>query len=148
VKRDRARTKILRISQFGLIEMTRQRIRPSLRRSVFQECSHCGGSGHVKTVESMSIEVMRMIQLAACREHIRRIEVRVHSLVADYLVNRRRREIANLEDRGAMAVQVVSLREVAPERIEFVCFDGNNTEVPLSPVAIPSRPPQERRGRR
>lgn len=149
VKRDRARTKVLRISQFGIIEMTRQRIRPSLKRSVFQECPHCHGAGHVKTVESMSIECMRMIQLAACEEHIRRIEVRVHSSVADYLVNRRRREIAQLEDKGCMSVQVVSLRDVPPERIEFVCFDGNNTEVPLSPVAIQTRPPQEqRRGRR
>src|SRR5439155_13211555 len=52
VKRDRARTKVLKISQFGLIEMTRQRIRPSLKRSVFQECPHCNSQGHVKTPES------------------------------------------------------------------------------------------------
>src|SRR5207245_4888633 len=49
VKRDRARTKILKISQFGLIEMTRQRIRPSLKRSAFQDCTQCKGTGHVKT---------------------------------------------------------------------------------------------------
>ncbi len=49
VKRDRARTKILRISQFGIIEMTRQRIRPSLKRSVYQDCPHCHGTGQVKT---------------------------------------------------------------------------------------------------
>lgn len=150
VKRDRARTKVLRISQFGLIEMTRQRIRPSLKRSVYQECQHCHSSGHVKTVESMSIEVMRLIQLAACRDHIRRIEIRAHPAVADYLVNRRRREIAQLEDTGGMQVAVVSLRDAPPERLEFLCFDGNNTEVPLSPVAIAPRAPQpaERRGRR
>ena len=67
MRRDRARTKILRISQFGLIEMTRQRIRPSLKRSIFADCPHCRGSGFVKTNESMSIEVMRMLQLAAHR---------------------------------------------------------------------------------
>src|SRR5207249_6462312 len=59
VKRDRARTKVLKISAFGIIEMTRQRIRPSLKRSVYHECPHCNGSGHVKTSESMSIDVMR-----------------------------------------------------------------------------------------
>ncbi|MFZ8444650.1 ribonuclease E/G, partial [Staphylococcus aureus] len=64
VKRDRARTKILKISQFGLIEMTRQRIRPSLKRSVSQDCPHCHNTGQVKTTESMSIDVMRMVQLA------------------------------------------------------------------------------------
>ncbi len=72
VQRDRARTKILQISQFGLIEMTRQRIRPSLKRSVYQDCPHCRGTGQVKTCESMSIEVMRMLQLAAHREHVQR----------------------------------------------------------------------------
>src|SRR5207247_81015 len=83
--RDRARTKILRISQFGLIEMTRQRIRPSLKRSIFADCSHCRGTGFVKTNESMSIEVMRMIQLAAHRTPaIQSIEVSVHTEVPNY----------------------------------------------------------------
>ncbi|MBX7106200.1 MAG: Rne/Rng family ribonuclease, partial [Gemmataceae bacterium] len=135
VKRDRARTKVLRISQFGLIEMTRQRIRPSLKRSVFQECAHCSGIGYVKTPESVSIEVMRMIQLAACRDSIRKVDVRVHTAVADYLVNRRRREIAQLEDSGGMMVSVIGLREVPPERMEFVCQDANGSEVPLLPPA-------------
>src|SRR5437763_4571006 len=92
VRRDRARTKILRISQFGLIEMTRQRIRPSLKRSVYQDCPHCSGTDQVKTCESMSIDVMRMLQLAAHRENIYRILVRVQDDVANYLLNRKRQE--------------------------------------------------------
>ncbi len=64
VKRDRARTKILRTSPFGLIEMTRQRIRPSLKRSVYKDCPGCTGSGVVKTAESMAIEVVRLLILA------------------------------------------------------------------------------------
>src|ERR671939_821053 len=74
VKRDRARTKILKISAFGIIEMTRQRIRPSLKRSVYQDCPHCHGMAQVKTVESMSIEVMRMLQLAAHRQGVQRVQ--------------------------------------------------------------------------
>ena len=58
-ERDRARTKILRTSPFGLIEMTRQRIRPSLKRSVYADCPCCSGRGVVKTAESMAIEVIR-----------------------------------------------------------------------------------------
>src|SRR3954452_23284900 len=92
-KRDRARTKILRISQFGIIEMTRQRIRPSLKRSVYRDCAHCHGTGQVKTVESMSIDVMRLLQLAIHRNHMHRVEVRVHEEVAQYLLNRKRPEI-------------------------------------------------------
>ena len=61
IKRDRARTKVLRMSAFGLIEMTRQRIRPSLKRSVYEDCHHCSGAGVVKTAESMAIDVMRLL---------------------------------------------------------------------------------------
>ncbi len=68
IKRDRARTKVLRMSAFGLIEMTRQRIRPSLKRSVYEDCVRCAGAGVVKTVESMSIDVMRILALASHRE--------------------------------------------------------------------------------
>src|SRR5229473_2490038 len=75
MKRDRARTKILKISAFGIIEMTRQRIRPSLKRSVYQDCPYCHGAAQVKTVESMSIEVMRMLQLASHREQVHRVEI-------------------------------------------------------------------------
>src|SRR5205807_5126303 len=108
VRRDRARTKILRISQFGLIEMTRQRIRPSLKRSAFQDCGHCKGTGHVKTGESVSIEVMRMLQLAVHRPHIARIDIRVHDEVAQYLLNRKRKEIVALEDAGGKPVSITS----------------------------------------
>ena len=70
MKRDRARTKILRTSPFGLIEMTRQRIRPSLKRSVYKDCPCCTGTGVVKTAESMAIEVVRVLMFAAQREGV------------------------------------------------------------------------------
>src|SRR5262249_28034427 len=114
VKRDRARTKILKISQFGIIEMTRQRIRPSLKRSVYQDCPHCLGSGQVKTCESMSIDVMRMIQLAAHREQVQRIQIRVAEDVANYLLNKKRKEISRLEEGGEIQVQITGLAGVAP----------------------------------
>ena len=67
MKRDRARTKILRTSPFGLIEMTRQRIRPSIKRSIFQECPFCKGTGVLKSVESMVLDVIRLLQMACQR---------------------------------------------------------------------------------
>src|SRR5947208_12181900 len=91
VKRDRARTKILKISQFGIIEMTRQRIRPSLKRSVYADCPHCSGTGQIKTSESMSIEVMRLLQLAAHKDLVTRVEVRVTESVAHFLLNKKRK---------------------------------------------------------
>jgi ribonuclease E len=133
VKRDRARTKILKISSFGLIEMTRQRIRPSLKRSVYQDCPHCMGTGQVKTCESMSIDVMRMLQLAAHREHVQRIQVRVAEEVAHYLLNRKRKEITRLEESGEIQVHVTGLQGAAPELLDFVCYDRNNNEVKFLP---------------
>src|SRR5262249_38795468 len=109
MKRDRARTKILKISQFGLIEMTRQRIRPSLKRSVYQECPHCRSTGQVKTVESMSIDVMRMLQLAVHKPNVTRIQIRVHDEVANYLQNRKRKDISRLEESGGVPVSVLGV---------------------------------------
>lgn len=129
VRRDRARTKILRISQFGIIEMTRQRIRPSLKRSVFQDCPHCKGTGQVKTCESMSIDVMRMLQLAAHRAEIRHISVTVHDDVANYLHNKKRKEVVRLEEAGQVQVTISGKTNLAPETLVFLCYDSNNNEI-------------------
>jgi ribonuclease E len=132
IRRDRARTKVLKISQFGIIEMTRQRIRPSLKRSIYQDCPHCQGSGQVKTCESMSIDVMRMLLLAAHRGNVRRIQVRVQDDVAAYLSNRKRKEIARLEEATGTQILVASAHGAAPESLEFLCYDNNNNEVKFS----------------
>jgi ribonuclease E len=133
VKRDRARTKILKISQFGIIEMTRQRIRPSLKRSVYQDCPHCLGTGQIKTCESMSIDVMRMLQLAAHRTDVHRIEARVHEDVASYLLNKKRKEITRLEESGNLQVTISAATDVSPETLEFVYYDTNNTPHKFTP---------------
>ena len=146
IKRDRARTKVLRISQFGIIEMTRQRIRPSLKRSVFQDCPHCHSTGQIKTVESMSIDVMRLLQLAAHREIIQRIEARVHEEVAHYLLNRKRAEIARLEEAGGKQFFIQGKASVSPEFLEMTCYDNNNNEVKFAPYEEPPARSPRRRG--
>jgi ribonuclease E len=144
LRRDRARSKILKTSAFGLIEMTRQRTRQSLKRSVYQDCPHCHGMAQVKTCESMSLEVVRLLQLAACRETVQRIEVRVAPGVADYVVNKKRREIARLEEPGAVQIHVQGVPGAPAELLEFLCLDKNNNEVKvLSQEAAP--PPRHRR---
>jgi ribonuclease E len=140
VKRDRARTKVLKISQFGMIEMTRQRIRPSLKRSVYQDCVHCKGTGQVKTCESMSIDVMRLLQLAAHRERIHRVDIRVTEEVANYLLNKKRKEIAKLEESGELQVHITGRTGAPPEMLEFICTDNNNNEVKFLPAPEETRP--------
>ena len=129
VKRDRARTKILRTSPFGLIEMTRQRIRPSLKRSVYKECPACSGSGLVKSAESMAIEVIRKLLMCAQQERIARITVTVEVEVASYLNNRKRRELTNLEDEHDLQVLVLNREDVSPEFLKVECEDSSGREV-------------------
>ena len=129
MKRDRARTKILRTSPFGLIEMTRQRIRPSLRKSIFRDCPTCTGTGMVKTAESMAIEVMRTLQLSATRDDIARLNVTVHDEVATWINNRKRREIAQFEDTVHMQLHVVGKESVSPEHMMFEAWDSNSRPV-------------------
>src|SRR5205814_218101 len=102
---------------------------PSLKRSVFTECPYCKMTGQVKTTESMSIEVMRLLQLATHREHIVRLEVRVQEDVALYLLNRKRREIAVLEEQSNKQIQVRGVAGVSPEMLDFACYDNNGNEV-------------------
>ena len=142
IKRDRARTKVLRMSAFGLIEMTRQRIRPSLKRSVYEDCSHCAGAGVSKTAESMAIDVMRLLALASHREEIRRVVVTVGPQVAMYLANRKRTQIARIETETGMSIQIQFKDQVAAEHLLIECFDANGGEVRL----IPAPPPGHRRG--
>lgn len=133
MRRDRARTKILRTSPFGLIEMTRQRIRPSLKRSVYKDCPACSGTGVVKTAESMAIEVVRLLMFAAQREGVTRVSVTVAEDVANYLHNKKRRDIAHLEDQGNMTIQVYGKEEAAPEHLVIECFDAAGREIRLPP---------------
>ena len=131
VKRDRARTKILRTSPFGLIEMTRQRIRPSLKRSVYKDCPGCTGSGVVKTAESMAIEVVRLLILATQHEDVAKVTVTVADDVATYLNNRKRRELARLEDESKISVQIFGVEGVSPEHLVIECHDAQGRELKI-----------------
>jgi ribonuclease E len=129
VKRDRARTKILRTSPFGLIEMTRQRIRPGLKRSIYRDCPSCDGSGVVKTPESMAIEAVRTLITAAHHPDAVRIDIQVAEEVATYLNNRKRREISQLEIEAEISVQIRGKEGFAPEQIEIVGHNKNDQEI-------------------
>ncbi|MGL4595601.1 MAG: Rne/Rng family ribonuclease [Thermoguttaceae bacterium] len=132
VKRDRARAKILRTSPFGLIEMTRQRVRPSLKRSVYQECPCCHGGGVVKSPESVALEVFRGLVLAAQQPTIAKIRVSLAEEVVDYLNNRKRLELATIEKEGNMEIVIRVQADAWPEHLEIECFDSNNKPVAFS----------------
>jgi ribonuclease E len=131
VKSDRARSKILRISRFGVVEMTRQRMRPSLQLSTYLACPHCGGMGYVKSHESLALEIIRLLNLAVSREHIRRIELSVSPEVADYLQNEKRTAIAQIEQTAEKRVIIHAATEYSGEERQLICFNDRGGEVKL-----------------
>jgi len=131
MKRDRARTKILRTSPFGLVEMTRQRIKPGIKRSLYSDCPGCGGRGVVKTAESMALEVIRVIMLAAQQPKIAEVKVRVNEDVATFLNNQKRKELADLESAGRLEIKISGSENVYPEHLELDCTDQSGTRINL-----------------
>lgn len=138
MQRDRARTRILRTSPFGLIEMTRQRMGLSLKRSLFQDCPCCSGRGTVKNPESMAIEVLRMTMLAVQHPNVAVVEINVHDAVASYLNNQKRRELAELEGEGKVQVKIQGSESVYPEHLSIVCTNTSGKTVKIS--ALEKRP--------
>jgi len=129
IRRDRARSKILRISPFGLIEMTRQRIRPSLRRSVYEDCPCCRGTALVKTAESVAIEVVRLLLNSIHRDNVAKITVEVHDRVGAYLNNRKRKDLISFEDENNVTIHINSRADVSPEHLQIRCFDATSSEL-------------------
>lgn len=138
VRRDRARTKILRTSPFGLIEMTRQRIRPSLKSSMFRQCPTCAGVGMVKSVESLALEAIRMLLVAACQDKVAHVKIHVAEDVAAHLNNKKRRELARIEDENHLSLLVLGHSNVSPEYLVLECRDADGREILFPP------PPSER----
>ena len=134
VKRDRARTKILRTSPFGLIEMTRQRIRPSLKRSVYKECPACIGSGLVKSPESMALEVIRKLMMRCHDDRVAKITVTIEEEVASYLNNRKRRELLDLEEENGVEVLITTREALPPEYLKLECLDVAGREIRFDPT--------------
>jgi ribonuclease E len=131
VKADRARSRILGISRFGVVEMTRQRMRPSLQSATYLACRHCGGTGFIKSHESLAIELIRLLHLSASKEHIKRIELFVSPEVADYLQNIKRAAIAQVEQLNDKRIVIHAASNYAGEKHDLVCYNQRGSVVKL-----------------
>jgi ribonuclease E len=106
LKHDRARIQLGRISPFGLLEMSRQRMRPSFLETSTVTCPHCGGQGHVRSRESTALHVLRALEEEAQRERSSEIVVHVPVAVALYLLNQKRGAIVSIEERFGVRVRI------------------------------------------
>jgi ribonuclease E len=106
LKDDKARNKVGRISKFGLLEMSRQRIRPSIEYGTFEPCSHCHGKGLVPSKETLGLSFLRKLGSEPLSPETTRLVGIVPVRVADYLLNRKRKEILELELKRNLSISI------------------------------------------
>jgi ribonuclease E len=149
MRNDRARIQLGRISPFGLLEMSRQRLRPSLLEASTQPCPHCNGTGHIRSTESTALHVLRAIEEEGMRRRSAEISVAVPTAVALYILNHKRDTLVRAEQRCGFRVAVTSddtlippafrlerLRALTPAEIAAL-------PVPVVPVAEPEEEDDE-----
>jgi ribonuclease E len=106
LKQDRARIQVGRISHFGLLEMSRQRIRTSVLESSTDKCPYCGGSGHVRSVSSLALQMLRALEDQLMRAVTHNLIARTRADVALYVLNQKRAHLRALEERFAITITV------------------------------------------
>jgi ribonuclease E len=121
IKEDKARSKVGKISRFGLLEMSRQRIRPSIEFGSHLPCEYCQGKGLVPSAETLGIGFLRKLSLETLKEKANRVKGIVPLDVADYLLNKKRREIVDLEVRRDLSVEIEGDRTMMPGESKIVC---------------------------
>lgn len=107
VKRDKARTQVARISQFGLLELSRQRLKPTILEGNYQHCAHCEGTGLVKSTISLALSILRRIRAEVTTETVSAVKAILPMDIAAYLQNNKRREINQLEEDYDLTVQLL-----------------------------------------
>jgi ribonuclease E len=113
LRHDRARIQVGHISHFGLLEMSRQRIRSSVLESSTDKCPHCGGSGHVRSVSSVALQLLRSLEETLLKGATHNIIVRTRSEIALYLLNQKRAHLRALEERFQVAIVVTADASIA-----------------------------------
>jgi len=107
VKMDRARIQLGRLSRFGLLELSRQRLRPALSETTHINCPRCSGMGNIRSVESMSLALLRLIGEEARKERTGRVTAQVPIDVATYLMNEKREQLKQIEVRDKVSLVIV-----------------------------------------
>ncbi len=118
LKQDRARVQVGRISRFGLLEMSRQRLRPSLGESHQIVCPRCSGQGTIRGVESLALSVLRIVEEEAMKDNTARVLAQLPVGVATYLLNEKRNAIQEIEQRQSVTVVLIPNRHLETPQYE------------------------------
>ena len=126
MRNDRARIQIGRISPFGLLELSRQRLRPSLHETSFEPCAHCGGSGVRRSTESTALQMLRILGEEGQKGRSKQLTLFTPTVVALYLFNNKRHAIAEMEERFKLTIRIEADDTLIPpdHRLDRVKSDG------------------------
>lgn len=124
---DRARIQVGRISHFGLLEMSRQRLRPSLTEISSEICPHCGGTGLLRSIEWAALYALRSIEEEAIKSKTEKITACVHPDCALYILNQKRSVLANIEERYGISIMVVASHDLGGEICMFENENGDRS---------------------
>jgi ribonuclease E len=145
LKNDRARIQVGRISHFGLLEMSRQRIRASVLESTMKPCPHCGGAGHVRSDSSVALHVVRAIEEFLLKDSRSHITVKTATATALYVLNHKRSSLVELERRFGVLITLEADETLGAQH--YAIFRGAVAEKPAGlpdpQAALPSYPEQE-----
>ena len=141
LKYDRARIQVGRISHFGLLEMSRQRIRTSVLESSTEKCPICGGSGHVRSVSSVSLQLLRAIEEMLIKGATHNLIVRTRAEVALYVLNHKRAHLRALEERFRITITVSADPAVTGQQ-SYVIDRGEQVHTPEAARILAAQQPQ------
>ncbi|MEM9795521.1 MAG: Rne/Rng family ribonuclease [Pseudomonadota bacterium] len=137
LKNDRARIQVGRISGFGLLEMSRQRLRPGMLEATTQPCPHCHGTGLIRSDDSIALQVLRLLEEEGTRRRSREVLARVPVQVANYLLNEKREHLASIEMRFGMAIRIEADPMLIGDAIPALeKFKTTNRQVPVAPPNV------------
>jgi len=142
-KTDKARVNLSRISKFGLLEMSRQRISPPVKDGIFDECSHCMGSGFVRSVNSIVLLVFRKIQELIAKGGVKVMSLEISSEVATYLLNNKFDAINELKEKYQVDFKFNSKPGLAFENFKFEVLETKEDEGDEEPKSIDKRADKE-----
>ncbi len=135
---ERARVQLGRISPFGLLELSRQRLRPSLVEATMEPCAVCGGTGHIRSTESTGLHVLRAIEDEGIRRRSTRITVHVPTEIALHILNQKREALAQIEHRYGFKVTVAGDASLIPPDLRLERASGRGGEE-IEVVSEPAR---------
>jgi ribonuclease E len=130
LRSDRARLTMLRMSRFCLVEITRQRMRPTLSSVQTDKCAACSGTGRLVNLETLAVRILRQVRFHLPREAVHRVEVRAHRDAALFLLNEKRARLAEIEQGAGKKVSVLP-REGRLEEFEILAFGEGGRPVRL-----------------